>query len=210
MATGSDSTDRSDLASGASGAVRPGIMSAGGTDPRYLDLADYREAARRFLPRGLFEYIDRGTETEHALAELRRCLDAITLTPQVLTGHARRDLTTTLLSGTYDMPIAIAPTALAGIVAHMGEVKLARAAARHNIPYCISTQAVNAIEEVRAGAPDATIWFQLYMWADRALSYALLDRVRACGITTLVVTVDTPVAPKRAYNIRNGFGCRSP
>src|SRR5882724_7862573 len=120
MATGSDSTDRSasGVASGGGGAARPGIMSAGGTDARYLDLEDYRAAARRLLPRGLFEYIDRGTEGERALADLRRCLDAITLSPQVLTGHARRDLTTTLLSGTFDMPIAIAPTALAGIVAH--------------------------------------------------------------------------------------------
>jgi L-lactate dehydrogenase (cytochrome) len=207
MAT-KDSTERGDarVAPGAGGAARPGLMSAGGTDARFLDLEDYRAAARRFLPHGLFEYIERGTEAEHALAGLRRALDRVTLAPQVLTGHARRDLATTLLSASYDMPIAIAPTALAGIVAHMGEVKLARAAARHNIPYCISTQAVNAVEEVRAGAPDATIWFQLYMWQDRALSYALIERARACGVATLVVTVDTPVAPKRAYNIRNGFG----
>src|SRR5262249_27621348 len=126
MATGSDSTERSETlavpAAGAGGASRPGLMSAGGTDPRFLDLEDWREAARRFLPRGLFEYVDRGTEVEHALAELRRTLDAITLSPRVLTGHARRDLTTTLLSQTYAMPIAIAPTAFAGIVAHMGEV----------------------------------------------------------------------------------------
>jgi L-lactate dehydrogenase (cytochrome) len=207
MATESEPARRAgDAVSGDSGASRPGLMSAGGADARYLEIDDYRAAARRFLPHGLFDYIDRGTESEHALAELRRRLDAIALSPQVLTGHTRRDLTTTLLGRSFAMPIAIAPTALAGIVAHMGEVKLARAATRHGIPYCISTQSVNTVEEVRAGAPDATIWFQLYMWQDRALSWALLDRVRACAVDTLVVTVDTPVAPKRAYNIRNGFG----
>ncbi|GGF44339.1 alpha-hydroxy-acid oxidizing enzyme [Aliidongia dinghuensis] len=173
---------------------------------RLLNTADYREAARRFLPRGLFEYIDRGTEDELALANLRRALDDLYLTPSVLAGHPARELATTVLGQSIGLPMVIAPTALAGLVAHDGEVKLARAAARQRIPFCISTQSVTTIEEVRAGAPDATVWFQLYLWKDRELSYRLLDRVRACGVTTLVVTADTPVGPNREYNKRNGFG----
>ncbi|WP_281034955.1 alpha-hydroxy acid oxidase [Mesorhizobium waimense] len=170
-----------------------------------LNARDYREAARRRLPRSLFEYIDRGTEDELALSVLRRSLDAIQLMPRMLTGHAERDLKTLVLGQQTAMLVIIAPTALAGLVSHGGEVKLARAAARANIPVCISTQSVTTIEEVRDGAPGALVWFQLYMWKDRNLSRQLLERVAASGVTTLVLTVDTPVIPRREYNVRNGF-----
>jgi L-lactate dehydrogenase (cytochrome) len=65
---------------------------------------------------------------------------------------------------------------------------------------------VTTVETIRRGAPDATLWFQLYVWRDRNLTAQLLDRARSCGCETLVVTVDTPVAPNREYNRRNGFG----
>lgn len=170
-----------------------------------LNASDYREAARGRLPRALFEYIDRGTEDELALVALRRSLDAIQLMPRMLTGHPERDLKTSVLGQQTGMPIIIAPTALAGLVSHNGEVKLARAAARANIPICISTQSVTTVEEVREGAPGALLWFQLYIWKDRNLSRQLLERVAASGVTTLVLTVDTPVVPRREYNVRNGF-----
>jgi isopentenyl diphosphate isomerase/L-lactate dehydrogenase-like FMN-dependent dehydrogenase len=167
---------------------------------------DYRGRARRILPRGLFEYIDRGTEDETALRRLRASLDGITLIPSVLTGHDRRDLSTTLLGEQIAAPIVVAPTALAGLVAYDGETKLARAASRVGVPVCISTQSVTTVETIRRGAPDATLWFQLYVWRDRMLTARLLERARACGCETLIVTVDTPVAPNREYNRRNGFG----
>jgi L-lactate dehydrogenase (cytochrome) len=153
----------------------------------------------------LFEYIDRGAEDELALGNLRRSLDSIRLSPRVLTGHPERDLRTHIMGREIAMPVVVAPTALAGLVAYDGETKLARAAARQGIPFCISTQSVTTIEEVRTGAPDADLWFQLYLWKDRALTRKLLDRVWACNVTTLVVTADTPIGPKREYNQRNGF-----
>ncbi|GLR88786.1 hypothetical protein GCM10007857_54990 [Bradyrhizobium iriomotense] len=171
-----------------------------------LNADDYRGVAQKFLPRGLFDYIDRGTEDEVALKRLRASLDEITLTPSVLTGHDRRSFDTTLLGRRLAAPLIVAPTALAGLVAHDGETKLARAASRVGIPVCISTQSVTTVETIRRGARDATLWFQLYVWRHRALTARLLERARACGCETLVVTVDTPVSPNREYNKRNGFG----
>lgn len=166
---------------------------------------DYREAAKRRLPKGLFEYIDRGTEDEQALTALRLSLDDIQFIPRMLTGHPERDLSVDLLGNHAAMPMVVAPTALAGLVAHAGEVKMARAAARAGIPVCISTQSITTIEDIRDGAPDAMLWFQLYVWKDRQLTRNLLERVAAAGVTTLVLTVDTPVVPNREYNGRNGF-----
>lgn len=173
--------------------------------PQLLNAHDYRAAARSRLPKALFEYIDRGTEDENALLGLRQSLDAVRMVPKMLTGHADRDLAAQVLGQSLAMPLVVAPTALAGLVSHNGEVKIARAAARAGIPACISTQSVTTIEEIRDGAPDANLWFQLYMWKDRSLSRALLERVEKSGVDTLVVTADTPAGPKREYNQRNGF-----
>ncbi|MEB2846291.1 alpha-hydroxy-acid oxidizing protein [Rhizobiales bacterium RZME27] len=172
---------------------------------RLLNSADFRKAARRRLPRSLFEYIDRGAEDERALSDLRRSLDDINLMPRMLTGHAERDLSTTVLGQQAKLPIMVAPTALAGLVAHNGEIRMAKAASAAGIPICISTQSITTIEEIRAGAPEAMLWFQLYVWKDRSLTRRLLERVAAAGVTTLVLTVDTPVVPNREYNMRNGF-----
>ncbi|MFK0387062.1 alpha-hydroxy acid oxidase [Agrobacterium sp. NPDC090273] len=173
--------------------------------PQHLNARDFRQAAKRRLPKSLFEYIDRGAEDERALARLRESLDAIEMVPSVLTGHRERDLRTEILGREQAMPLIVAPTALAGLVSHQGEAKIARAASRLGIPVCVSTQSVTTVEEVAAGAPGADIWFQLYMWKDRRLSKALLERVAAAGVRNLVITADTPASPKREYNRRNGF-----
>lgn len=170
-----------------------------------LNAAEYREAARRFLPKGLFEYIDRGTEDELALGNLRQDLDRIRLEPRVLRGTTEPDLSTTLLGKKYSTPIVIAPTALAGMLAYQGEGQLARAGAATGIPYCAATQAISSIGEIRSASADADLWFQLYVWKNRELTRQLLARARDQGIDTLVVTTDTPVGPKREYNQRNRF-----
>jgi len=170
-----------------------------------LNFHDYRTQARRRLPRFLFEYIDRGAEDETAPRAHRADLDALRLLPDMLTGHAERDLSVNVLGRRLPLPLIVAPTALAGFVLHDGEIALARAAETLQLPYCVSTQSVTAIEAIRAGAPGTELWFQLYVWKNRAMTDNLLDRVRACGIETLVVTADTPVLPNREYNERNGF-----
>ncbi len=170
-----------------------------------LNAEDFRQLARRILPRGLFEYIDRGTEDEVALKRLRSSLDGVMLRPSVLAGYDARDLATRILGVQAAAPIAVAPTALAGLVAFDGETKLARAASAVGIPFCVSTQSITPIETIRAGAPGAELWFQLYVWRDRERTMRLLERVRHSGCTCLVVTADTPVSPNREYNQHNGF-----
>ena len=170
-----------------------------------LNFHDYRAAAKRRLPRFLFEYIDRGAEDEVGPRRHRSDLDAIALLPQMLTGHDRRDLSTTVFGRKTALPVAVAPTALAGLVLHDGEISLARGVEAAGVPYCISTQSVTTVERIREAAPGANLWFQLYVWRNRDLTQGLLRRVAGCGITTLVVTADTPVLPNREYNLRNGF-----
>lgn len=172
---------------------------------RLLNCDDYRALAKKHLPKGLFEYIDRGTEAELALSDIRHSLDQITFSPKVLTGQSSCDMTCQILGRSYPVPLVIAPTALAGLVSYDGEAKLARAAGQLGIPFCVSTQSVTSIDDIRHGAPNAELWLQLYLWRNRDLSWQLLERAKQVGADTLVITADTPLSPKRDYNQRNGF-----
>lgn len=172
---------------------------------RILNVEDARRAAKRRLPRGLFDYIDRGSEDEVSITANRQRLDAIRLAPSVLVDVSERSPAAEILGQAQPIPLVIAPTAVAGLVWHDGEIALARAAAAAGIPFCVSTQSITSVERIAAES-GAKLWFQLYVWKNRQRMLALLDRAWAAGAETLVLTVDTAVGPNREYNLRNGFG----
>lgn len=169
-----------------------------------LNIDDLRKLARRRLPRGIFEYIDRGTEDEISLAANRRSLDELKLSPSVLVDVTGRSQEIQLFGQRQPLPLIIAPTAVAGLMWHDGEVELARAARAAGIPFCVSTQSMTSIERIAESG--ARLWFQLYVWRDRKLTFDLVARARDAGADTLVLTADTVISPKREYNQRNGFG----
>lgn len=170
-----------------------------------LNVEDARRAARRRLPVGLFEYIDRGCEDEVSILANRRRLDAITLSPAALVPVSERSMEAEILGERQPLPLVIAPTAVAGLVWHDGEIAIAKAAARAGIPFCVSTQSITSVERIAAES-GAKLWFQLYVWKSRQRMLTLLERAWAAGAEVLVLTADTPVSPNREYNLRNGFG----
>ncbi|MGW9329682.1 alpha-hydroxy acid oxidase [Bosea sp. NPDC055594] len=172
---------------------------------RILNTDEMRLAAQRVLPRGMFEFIDRGTEGELALPAARAALDAVKFSPNVLVDVSRRDQSVELFGSRLPLPIIAAPTGLAGLMWYRGEIELARAAARAGIPFCVSTQSITSIGDIAAGA-GGNLWFQLYILNDRAITETFVDAARAAGSDTLILTVDTSVSPKREYNTHNGFG----
>ena len=169
-----------------------------------LNIADLRALARSRLPKGVFEFIERGSEDDLAVLNNRASFDTYRLRPSVLQDVSKRTLATQIFGGTSSMPLVMAPTGAAGIVWHDGEVALAKAAAAANIPFTLSTASLTSIERIAAEAP-GRLWFQLYMWPDRSMSHELVKRVQKAGFETLMVTVDTTVAPNRESNVRNGF-----
>jgi len=168
------------------------------------DIADLREMARRRLPKGIFEFFDRGNGDEIALANNRTAFEGVKLNPHMLVDTSRRSQEITLFGNRHKMPIAIAPTGSAGLAWYQGEIGLARAAAQAGIPCTVATGSITAMEKIAEEA-GGTLWFQLYMWPDRALSHKLVERAKAAGFKALIVTVDTPVTPGREYNLRNGM-----
>jgi isopentenyl diphosphate isomerase/L-lactate dehydrogenase-like FMN-dependent dehydrogenase len=168
------------------------------------NIGDLRELARRRLPKGVFEFFDRGTEDEVSLVRNREIFERIKLRPRTLVDVSKRSQGIELFGKRQEMPVIIAPTGSAGLAWYEGEIALAKAAVAAGIPYTIATGAMTAMEKIAKEA-GGTRWFQLYMWPDRKLSYELVERARDAGFEGLVVTIDSPVPPAREYNLHNGF-----
>jgi L-lactate dehydrogenase (cytochrome) len=167
-------------------------------------IIDYRELARRRLPRFLFEYIDGGSYAE---ATLRRNVDdlaSVALRQRVLRNVSALDLTTELFGQKLNLPVMLAPIGLAGLNARRGEVQAARAANKAGVPFCLSTVSACPIDEVVAGS-GAPFWFQLYMIRDRAFMNDLLAQAKAANCSALVFTVDMPVPGSRYRDVRSGL-----
>ncbi len=171
---------------------------------RCYNINDLRLAAKRRLPRGIFEFIDRGTEDEVALRNNRAAFERIKLRHRALVDVSGRTMATELFGKPVSMPMAIGPTGGAGLCWYYGELELAKAAAAAKIPFTSATGSLTAMETIAEKA-GGRLWFQLYVWKDRELSYQLIDRAHRNGFEALMVTTDTIVRPNREYNARNGF-----
>ncbi len=171
---------------------------------RAASTLDYRELARRRLPKFLFEYFDGGSYAEVTLKRNIADLEAVPLRQRILRDVSSLDLSTELLGQRLAMPIALAPVGLAGLSARRGECQAARAAEKAGIPFCLSTFSTCAIAEVTK-AVRGPIWFQLYMIRDRGFMRELLARAREAGCSVLVFTADMPVPGSRYRDYRSGL-----
>ncbi|MGW8705106.1 FMN-dependent L-lactate dehydrogenase LldD [Brevundimonas sp. NPDC055814] len=167
-------------------------------------ISDYRELARRRLPRFLFEYIDGGSYAETTLGRNVSDLRDVALRQRVLRDVSDIDLSTTLFGQEVSLPVALAPVGLAGMNARRGEVQAARAAAAFGVPFTLSTVGACSIGEVAAGSP-TPFWFQLYMIRDRAFMADLLDLAEQAKCPALVFTVDMPVPGSRYRDYHSGL-----
>lgn len=165
---------------------------------------DYRELARKRVPKFLFEYVDGGSFSETTLRRNRSDLEEIALRQRVLRDMSNIDVSSELFGRKYDLPVALAPVGLAGLYARRGEVQAVRAAENKNVPFCLSTVGACPIDEV-ASAASAPFWFQLYMIRDRGFMRDLLQKAKDAGCSALVFTVDMPVPGSRYRDYRSGL-----
>jgi L-lactate dehydrogenase (cytochrome) len=167
-------------------------------------IGDLRELARRRIPRAIFDYADGGSYEELTLRRNAADLDAISFQQRVMVDVSAVSLATTVLGVQASMPLAIAPTGLAGFFHADGEILGARAAAEFGIPFCLSTMSVCSIEDVRA-ATKQPFWFQQYLMRDRGFNQELIERAIAAQCSALVLTLDLQVLGERRRDPRNGL-----
>jgi L-lactate dehydrogenase (cytochrome) len=168
-----------------------------------LCLDDFEEAARRHLPGSVFSYLSGGAETNQSLRNNRELFQHHAFVPRVLVDISRRSTATMLLGHRYEAPFGIAPMGLQALSAYRGDLVLARAAARDNIPFVMSGSSLIRMEEAVKVNPDA--WFQAYLPADEEGNRLVVERAKVAGYRTLVVTLDTAVGANRENNVRAGF-----
>jgi isopentenyl diphosphate isomerase/L-lactate dehydrogenase-like FMN-dependent dehydrogenase len=175
-----------------------------GKDLKAYNIFDLRELALKRVPKGLFEFMDRGTEDEVSLRNNRAVFDRMRFKTRTFVDVSKLNQDATIFGVKHKMPLVIAPTGTAGLMWFEGELALARAARAAGIPFALATGSMTAMERV-ADEAGGDLWFQLYLWPDRSLSLELVERAKAAGYKALIVTVDGVSAGNREYNIRNGF-----
>ncbi len=169
-----------------------------------VNIADMRAAARRRLPRVVFDFIDGAAEDEVSMARNESGFRDITVTPRYLVDVAERSQTTEIFGQTYASPFGIGPTGMANLAWPGADTALAEAAAAANLPFTLSTAASSTIEEIAPKIPEH-FWFQVYAQKDRNVTGDLFQRAADAGAKVLMITVDTPIPAKRERDIRNGF-----
>lgn len=166
-------------------------------------VGDYRELARRRLPRALFDYIDGGASAEHTLNANVDDLARIQLRQRVMRDVSDRVQATTVLGQELTSPVILGPVGLGGMFAQRAEVQAARAARDFGVPFTESTVSICGLDEVTAAAGPP--WFQLYVQRDREVTAALIDKAAAVGCPVLVMTVDLAVVGTRHRDTRNAM-----
>ncbi|HEX3982819.1 MAG TPA: alpha-hydroxy acid oxidase, partial [Acidisoma sp.] len=169
------------------------------------NIEDLRRIAERRIPRIFFDYIDGGSNSELTRTANEADFARWRVRQHVLRDVSTRDLTASFLGRTHALPLMLGPIGFLGMFSQRGEVAAARAAGARGIPSCVSAFAIRPIDEVARENPRTTLYSQLYVLRDRALTERMVARADQAGAEALFLTVDTAVTPLRERDARNGF-----
>jgi L-lactate dehydrogenase (cytochrome) len=170
----------------------------------YPAISDLRARAKKRIPPFVWEYLDSGTGNEQTKSRNQTRLSQIGLMPSILHGEFEPDLSTTLLGQRLPLPFGISPIGMSGLIWPNAEKLLANAGASLGIPYTLSTVATRAPEDLAPHLGE-NAWFQMYPPRDEGIRTDMLERAKAAGFKTLVLTVDVPVASRRERQTRSGL-----
>lgn len=173
-------------------------------DPRFPGIDDLREGARKRIPRFAFEYLDGGCNEDVNLRRNTSDIRDVELIPQYLSKHVKSDMSTELFGHKYDAPFGISPIGLQGLMWPGTPEILAKAAFKHNIPFCLSTVSTSSIETI-AELTEGKAWFQLYHPSEDQMRDDIINRAKAAEMQVLVILADVPTFGYRPRDIRNGL-----
>lgn len=166
---------------------------------------DLRRLARQRVPRMFYDYVDGGSWTEYTYRANEADFAKIEFRQRVAVDITERSTASTMVGLPVSMPVAIAPTGLAGMQHADGEILAARAAKKFGIPFTLSTMSICSIEAVAAATGRHPFWFQLYVLRDRSFVEGLIERARNADCSALVVTMDLQVFGQRHKDKKNGL-----
>lgn len=168
-------------------------------------IEDLRVVARRRVPRMFYDYADSGSYTEGTYRANESDFQRIQLRQRVAVNMEGRSTRTTMVGQDVAMPVAIAPTGLAGMQHADGEILGARAAKAFGIPFTLSTMSICSLEDIAEHTGRHPFWFQLYVMRDKAFMERLIDRAKAANCSALQLTLDLQILGQRHKDIKNGL-----
>ena len=172
---------------------------------RVYDVGTIRLAARKKLPRMIFDYIDGGADAEQTVRANEEAFGRWALAPRVLIDVRSRNQQIDLFDRRLASPVLVAPTGLSGAVWPRGELEVARACAEFGTTMIVSAAATQSLEKMAAVSGGNNLWFQQFVYRDRSFTRRLVDRAQRAGYKGLVITVDVPTSGRRLRDQRNGF-----
>ncbi|MGN0001900.1 MAG: alpha-hydroxy-acid oxidizing protein [Sphingobacterium composti] len=171
---------------------------------RYPSVDDLKKKAKQRIPKFAFDYLQGGCNEELNLFKNENDFDTIQLKPQYLRVGQEIDMSVELFGRKYSAPFGISPIGLQGLMWPNAPEILAKAAAKHDIPYTLSTVSTSSIERI-ADVSDGKAWFQLYHPTEDRLRDDILRRLEVVECPVLVVLVDVPSFGLRYREIKSGL-----
>ncbi|MCF6327423.1 MAG: alpha-hydroxy-acid oxidizing protein [Devosiaceae bacterium] len=169
-----------------------------------LTVADLKKLARRRVPKMFFDYADSGALTEQTYRANQSDFEQILFRQKIARPLSNRSLKTTMIGEEVSMPLALAPTGMAGLQHADGEMLAAKAAEKFGVPFVLSTMSICSIEDVKS-VTKKPFWMQLYVLRDKDFVKNLLDRAKNAGCSALVLTMDLQILAQRHKDLRNGL-----
>lgn len=152
----------------------------------------------------VFDYIDGAAGQETGALRNRAAFDALEFQPRILRDVSQRSLASSLFGQPTGAPFGISPMGMCNLSGVGADMMLARLAAREKVPLGVSTVASTAMEPLIEAA-EGHAWFQLYFSGDGTGTFKLVERAKAAGYQTIVLTVDVPEVGRRPRELRHGF-----
>jgi len=183
------------------------------TEARPLDLRAFEAAAKPIVDPVAYHYYAGGADDEYLLQENESAWGRQPLMPRVLRGVGRPDMSCEVLGHRLPAPVLVAPMAYQRMLHDSGEAGMARGTGVVSGGMVLSSMSTTDMEDVVA-ASRGPVFFQLYVYNDRAIVQDLVARVEAAGCAALVVTVDLPVVGNRQrdqvhhFNLKEGMTIR--
>ena len=173
--------------------------------PDITSIEDLRQLAQKRVPRMFYDYADSGSWSESTYRANEDDFHRLLLRQRVAVNLEHRSTRTQMVGQDVAMPVAIAPTGLAGMQHADGEILAARAARAFGIPFTLSTMSICSIEDVAAATHNHPFWFQLYVMRDRTFIERLMERAAQAGCPVLVLTLDLQIIGQRHKDLKNGL-----
>jgi (S)-mandelate dehydrogenase len=169
-----------------------------------VNIDGLRAIAKARLPRFVFDYVDGGAEDERTLRGNREAFARLEFRPRALVDVSQRDLSARMLGASSNLPVIVGPTGLNGLAWRDGDMALARAAAAAGVPFAMSTVSMSLVDDIARDAA-GRLWLQAYVFAERRITDAIMDRARDAGFECAMLTSDFPVAGKRERDLKTGL-----